>query len=144
MQAPLHTIIFYTDDDADDLGFFKEATNEMPVSVSLFEEGEKMLRSLYNSPPPPSVIFLDLNMPVKSGVEILNEIKSEKTLNGIPVVILTTSANPEDISECKKRGANLYIQKPTSIDALKKAIAYVLTIDWKNNGHPGNFFYQHS
>ena len=84
-----------------------------------------------------------LNMPIKSGFEILNEIKSSPIASNIPVVILTTSTSPSDISQCKDLGAKLYIRKPTSIVALKKAISHVLTIDWDHfTPTDKNFFYQ--
>lgn len=133
MEEKALTSIFYADDDVDDLDFFKEVTNEINEPVSLFEEGQKLLAQLYNPPPKASVIFLDLNMPVKSGFEVLKEIKSNPEVENIPVVILTTSTNPSDIELCKNLGANLYVRKPTSMNALKKAINYVLSIDWNNH-----------
>lgn len=132
MEDKVLTSIFYADDDVDDLDFFKEVINEINEQVSLFEEGQKLLAQLHNPPPKASVVFLDLNMPVKSGFEVLQEIKSNPVIENIPVVILTTSANPSDIEMCKNLGASLYIRKPTSINALKKAINYVLSIDWNN------------
>lgn len=128
----LHTTIFYADDDVDDLDFFKEVANELKEPVSLFEEGDKLLYSLHNPPPKASIIFLDLNMPVRSGFDILREIKATPAIEDIPVIIFTTSSNPKDIELSKKLGANLYIRKPASVIALKKAITHVLAIDWKN------------
>ncbi len=128
----MQNTIFYADDDADDLEFFKEVTTEIKADVALFEEGDKMLTTLNNPPPNASVIFLDLNMPIKSGFQILNEIKATPSISSIPVIILTTSVNPEDIAQCKHMGANLYIRKPTTIDGLKKAITFVLSTDWGN------------
>lgn len=130
MEEKAFTSIFYADDDVDDLDFFKDATTEINQTVSLFEEGEKLLQQLHNPPPKASVIFLDLNMPVKSGFQVLQEIKANPANVNIPIVILTTSINPSDIELCKNLGANLYIRKPTSMDGLKKAINYVMSIDW--------------
>lgn len=145
MEQPLHTTIFYADDDIDDLDFFKEVATEINKPVSLFEQGEKLLHTLLNPPPKASVIFLDLNMPIKSGFDILNEIKARPDLMNIPVIILTTSINQEDISKSKELGANLYIRKPNSIDALKKAVNHVLAIDWNNyTTTEKDFFYQPS
>lgn len=131
MEAKKHTSIFYADDDVDDLDFFKEVTSEINEPVSLFEEGQLMLTTLNNPPPLASVIFLDLNMPVKSGFDVLQEIKSTPAIEDVPVIILTTSANPSDIEKCKNLGASLYIKKPTSVGAMRKAIHHVLTTDWK-------------
>lgn len=139
----MYTSIFYADDDIDDLDFFKEVTTEINESVCLFEEGDKLLQTLHNPPPQASVIFLDLNMPVKSGFDVLREIKSTSTTENIPVIIFTTSINPNDIELSKKLGANLYIRKPASISALRKAINHVLSIDWNNYAPADNqFVYQ--
>lgn len=124
----MQNIIFYADDD-DDLEFFKEVINDINATVSLFEEGNKMLDTLRNPPPKPSVIFLDLNMPVKSGFDILNEIKTTPAISDIPIVIFTTSVNPQDITRCKKMGATLYVQKPNTIAALKKVINFAISTD---------------
>ncbi|MCF6131838.1 response regulator [Flavobacterium wongokense] len=132
MEEQQLTSIFYADDDVDDLDFFKEALLEIDKPVCLFEEGDKLLKSLHNPPPRASVIFLDLNMPVKSGFDVLREIKASANIENVPVVIFTTSSNPADIELCKKMGANLYIRKPASVGALRKAINYVLSIDWEN------------
>lgn len=138
------TSIFYADDDTDDLDFFKEVTAEINQPVSLFEEGSELLSKLQNPPPQPSVVFLDLNMPVKSGFDVLSEIRSTPSMESLPVIILTTSINPSDIKMCKDMGANLYMRKPTSIGALRKAINFVLSTDWKNFvASEKEFLYQH-
>ena len=124
--------IFYADDDLDDLDFFKEVTEDIQAPISLFEDGQQLLNALDYATPETSLIFLDLNMPVMSGFDVLKEIKDNPRTEGIPVVILTTSINPDDIKLSKKLGANLYIRKPVSINALKKAIQYALSIDWKS------------
>lgn len=132
MEEQFNTTLFYADDDIDDLDFFKEVTIEINESVSLFESGDKLINKLHNPPPKASIIFLDLNMPGKSGFETLREIKATPTTEDIPVVILTTSNNPNDIELSKSLGANLYIRKPASISGLRKAVSHVLSIDWDN------------
>ncbi len=132
MEDKIHTTIFYADDDIDDLDFFREVTEEIDQPVTLFEHPEKLLHTLHNPPPKASIIFLDLNMPVKTGFDVLNEIKATPSIKDIPVIILTTSLNPTDVSRCKELGAKLYIRKPTSVGDLKKAVNFVLDTDWDN------------
>lgn len=132
MEAQTYTSIFYADDDIDDLDFFKEIISEINEPVLLFEEGIKLLETLNNPPPIASLIFLDLNMPVKSGFDVLREIRSNPDSKNIPVIIYTTSINPNDIELSKKLGANLYIRKPSSMSTLRKAIDHVLSIDWNS------------
>lgn len=141
-QAKTHTIIFYADDDIDDLEFFIDALEERRNSVFLFELGDKMLHALRNPPPNPSVIFLDLNMPVMSGFDILREINLSPAFRDTPVVILTTSVNPNDIAKAKELGARMYIRKPSSLLELRKVINHVLSIDFENfNPTDKEFFY---
>ncbi len=140
----MYSTVFYADDDVDDLEFFREAISDMNQPVSLFDEPEKLIHTLNNPPPKASVIFLDLNMPLKSGFDVLKEIKAIPAIEDVPVVILTTSNNPDDIKMSKKLGANLYVKKPSSIDGLQKAINHVLSIDWKNlTLTDKQFVYQH-
>jgi CheY-like chemotaxis protein len=60
----------------------------------------------------PQIILLDLNLPKKSGLEVLREIKSDKRTQHIPVIILTVSNRDQDINECRRLGAETYIVKP--------------------------------
>ncbi|TQV86019.1 response regulator [Aliikangiella coralliicola] len=70
----------------------------------------------------PGLILLDLNLPGKDGRSVLAEIKSNEDLKTIPVVVLTTSDDEKDISECYRHGANTYIKKPVNIERFFYAI----------------------
>lgn len=72
----------------------------------LHQEGE------YNYAPRPDIILLDLNLPLKNGYEVLDEVKNDPDLKSIPVVVLSTSSQKEDIADCYERYANCYITKP--------------------------------
>ncbi len=72
--------------------------------------------------PRPDLILLDLNMPRKSGQELLVDISTNKSICDIPVVILTTSSDEEDILKCYKLHANCYIQKPVDLDEFSKIV----------------------
>ena len=79
----------------------------------------------------PDLVFLDLNMPLKSGMKCLEEIRSDKRLKDLIVAIYSTSASDEDIEETFVKGANIYIKKPDNFTKLKKIIAEVITINWQ-------------
>ncbi|MES2545993.1 MAG: response regulator [Bacteroidota bacterium] len=135
--------IFYADDDIDDLDIFKEVADELSATVSLFDHGEKLLNALDNPPPQATVIFLDLNMPGKSGFDVLKDIKESEAHADKPVVILSTASNMDGVEKCKEMGAGLYICKPRSMKDLKDAVNYVLNIDWTNfNPSDKEFFYK--
>jgi len=137
--------IFYADDDHDDLEVFRDVVQTIGSKINLMthDHGEKILNALRNPPPTPKIIFLDLNMPGKSGFEVLEEIKSSDDLKDLPVVIFSTSNDPSNISRSMKMGANYYVTKPTSFESLKKSIEHTLNIDWKNfKPTKSNFIYK--
>ncbi len=72
--------------------------------------------------PRPGLILLDLNLPGTDGREVLNEIKKDNQLKKIPVIILTTSCEEQDIDNCYAAGANSYICKPISLSSYIEAI----------------------
>jgi CheY-like chemotaxis protein len=121
-------VIFYADDDRDDLELFEMAAFSLKVNIRLFSYAAEMLDEIKELPEKPSIIFVDLNMPMISGYEVITILK-ENNIN-IPVVVLSTTQHPVSIAQAKDAGASYYITKPTSITKLQKAIDYVLGIDW--------------
>ena len=79
----------------------------------------------------PDLVFLDLNMPFKSGLECLYEIKTIDRLKDIAIAIYSTSASDEDIEETFINGANIYIKKPSEFETLKKILGNVVTTNWQ-------------
>lgn len=116
--------ILLADDDEDDTFLFREALSQIPVSANLVvaENGMELMKKLTSSVNVPDIIFLDMNMPVKNGLECLTEIRQNNKLSKIPVVILSTSVADNLLSSAYKGGANLYIQKPTSFSSLISVI----------------------
>ena len=78
---------------------------------------------------PPRLILLDLNLPKKSGLEVLKEIKEDPRTQNIPVIILTISDRDGDISECRRLGAETYIVKPVSFQNFSKVTTF-LSLSW--------------
>jgi CheY-like chemotaxis protein len=79
----------------------------------------------------PQVLFLDLNMPRKGGIECLHEIKQNNKFKDIAIAIYSTSSSEQDIEETFISGANIYIKKPNDFAALKKVLSDVVTINWQ-------------
>ena len=105
--------ILLADDDDDDTMLFVEATEQISskVNVTLAKDGQELMNML-NASSKPDIIFLDLNMPKKSGLECLGAIRSDSNLDNTPVVIYSTSQGRKDIDACFHGGANHYIVKP--------------------------------
>ncbi len=120
--------ILMADDDEDDRLLTLDALKESRVLNNLYcvEDGVELLEYLrregkYSDPkdsPRPSLILLDLNMPRKDGREALQEIKADPSLRGIPVVILTTSKEEEDMLKGYDLGCASYITKPVNFEGL--------------------------
>jgi len=126
--------IVLADDDADDRFLFDEAISEIDVKtkLSLFNDGKALMDYLVLPDTIlPEIVFLDLNMPIKNGMQCLKEIRSNEALKDLCVAIYSTSSSEEDIENTFVNGANVYINKPNSFSALKKAIEKVVKINWQ-------------
>jgi len=125
--------ILLADDDEDDRFFFKEAFEAIKIKtiVKTVNDGVELMSHLaQNEKKLPHILFLDLNMPRKSGIECLLEIKSIDHLKDIPIVIYSTSASDQDIEDTFVKGANVYIKKPNDFIILKKLLEEVITTNW--------------
>lgn len=126
--------ICLADDDQDDRLFFTEAFDELKINtkVSTFNDGVELMNYLNAADSVlPNVLFLDLNMPKKNGVECLLEIKKNEKFNDIAIAIYSTSSSEEHIEETFINGANIYIKKPSDFETLKKILAEVVTVNWQ-------------
>lgn len=126
--------VLVADDDADDLFMLKEAFSSLKFDKEIcnVENGEELLEFLHKKGkykdiklPVPKLILLDLNMPKVDGRECLKVIKADPELSKIPVIIFSTSNNPEDISHSYSLGANSYIIKPYSYNELVDIITMI-------------------
>lgn len=84
----------------------------------------------YSNPetaPRPTLILIDLNLPGTDGREVIKVIKEHEQLKIIPVVVFSTSSNPQDIKICYEEGVNSYMQKPVNLQILSKNIEYFLS-----------------
>ena len=116
------------DDDADDCRLTLEALEEgrLANEIRFVSDGQELLDYLWHkgkyaggaNAPRPGIILLDLNMPRMDGREALSMIKLDSDLRRIPVVVLTTSKADEDIVKSYDLGANSYILKPVTFEAL--------------------------
>jgi CheY-like chemotaxis protein len=124
--------IFYTDDDIDDLDFFREIVDSLEEHYNIVTQnnGQQLLEALHNPPPTPYLIFLDVNMPGMNGLETLKKLREKENLKLLPVVIFSTSNDEMVIERSRELGATYYLPKSGDFNELKKSIAYVLEINW--------------
>ena len=135
MNTTIYNLLL-ADDDPDDCSFFKDALDELPLATSLttVNDGVQLMEFLSTnvSNKLPDMLFLDLNMPRKSGFECLAEIKQVDKLKHFPVVIFSTSLDMEVVDSLYEKGAAHYVQKPGDFSALKKVIFEAVTITAKD------------
>jgi len=126
--------ILLADDDAEDRILFKTALDEMEMEINFqtVHDGVQLMNYLaIIDQPLPHILFLDLNIPRKSGLECLIEIRRNIHYKNIPIAIYSTSISDHDVDETLSNGATIYIKKPNAfnelIQVLEKAILAIPT-----------------
>lgn len=121
--------ILLVEDDEADIRLTQEALTDAKVKNTLHiardgVEAMGILRAREDDPERlrPDLVLLDLNLPRKSGQAVLDEVKSDPDLRRIPIVILTTSSQHEDILGSYDLGANAYVTKPVTLGELTKVV----------------------
>ncbi|MBI3752930.1 MAG: response regulator [Deltaproteobacteria bacterium] len=121
--------ILMVEDNAADARLTLEAFKDAKVlnNINITPDGEEAMAFLrregkYTNAPRPDLILLDLNLPKKDGREVLEEIKKDPELKRIPVVVLTTSADEQDILKVYNLCANAYVKKPVDLDQFIKIV----------------------
>jgi len=116
--------VLIADDDIDDIQLTKDCfdENKLPIHVKDVGDGQFLLDhlkgiiKLSETKNLPQLILLDLNMPRKSGLEVLKELKEDTMLCRIPVVIFSTSKAPKDIEKAYELGASCFVNKPNTLE----------------------------
>lgn len=128
-SAPPHIEILLVEDNEPDVLLTLEAFDEARVSnrLHVVRDGVEAMRFLrregeHAQAPRPDVILMDINMPRKNGLEVLSEIKADRTLSSIPVVMLTTSQSDEDVRNSYERHASGYVVKPVGFENFLNAM----------------------
>jgi CheY-like chemotaxis protein len=121
--------ILLVEDNPGDIRLTKEAMKEAKIvnNLNVVEDGVEALAYLrkkrkFKNANRPDLILLDINLPKKNGREVLAEIKQDKNLKQIPVVILTVSKAEEDIIKTYELHANCFITKPVNMDRFIKVV----------------------
>jgi CheY-like chemotaxis protein len=131
-QDSMHILL--VDDDEDDRAFFSEAIQELKMNnkLTLFKDGNDLMDYLVMPEIKlPHVLFLDLNMSGKTGIECLKEIRSNTRFKDVSIAIYSTSSSEKDIEDTFVGGANIYIKKPNDFSKLKKVIKEVVNMNWQ-------------
>lgn len=112
--------ILLIDDDIDDREIFISALAfiDNSITCSIATNGMDGIQQLKNAPSLPDMIFLDLNMPLMNGIQLLKEIKATGRIKDVPVVIYSTTSDSKTIEETKQLGAYQFFTKPEKFSEL--------------------------
>lgn len=122
--------VLLAEDNVDHAFFTQRAFQDAhgtELEMHTVTDGEQVLdflnrRGSFTDAQRPHLIVLDLRMPKKGGLEVLNEMHQQEDLRSIPVVVLSSSERPEDICTSYARGANSYVTKPASLSGLREGV----------------------
>lgn len=124
--------VWVIDDDEDDRLIIQSAFKEIdrPISVLTFTDGDQVLPTLTRCDQLPRLILLDINMARQNGFDTLLQLRNTPHFSQLPVVMLTTSADPSDRQQSLALGASQYLTKPASYRQLV-ALIRELTKQWE-------------
>jgi len=138
--------ILHVEDDPNDVLLIARAFRkaEVPAHIQVVNDGEQAVHYLggHNSFaqreqfPVPVLVLLDLKLPRKSGIEVLEWIRSQPGLKRLPVVMLTSSKQPIDINRAYDLGVNAYLVKPVNFDALVEMVKTLASFWLRLNEQP--------
>lgn len=127
----IHNILLVEDNKEDSILMMEALKDSFKqIKIEHVTNGAEALSYLrqeeaYKDAPRPDLIFLDIKMPWCNGHDLLKQVKTDPHLSRIPIVVLTTSASPDDVNGAYREGANCYIQKPVSFEKFKQVVSVI-------------------
>ena len=131
-KEPLHILL--ADDDEGDRLLFIDAFSLLKIKtiVHTVNNGIELMERLnMKNIRLPHLLFLDLNMPRKNGLQCLKEIRRTKRLKDLSIAIYSTSGNEKDVEETFLNGANVYITKPNNFNLLKQILEKAIMTEYQ-------------
>jgi CheY-like chemotaxis protein len=127
----IHSILL-AEDNLEQCFFFKRAVKEVAPKTNFFEvhDGDELLSLLEKFLP--DLLFLDLDMPCKNGVQCIKQIRDNKAYDSLPIVVFTVSSQNHAIQASFGFGANLYIVKPSEYSHLVTTLKTILSMNWND------------
>jgi CheY-like chemotaxis protein len=126
--------IILADDDEDDRFVFRDVIYQVAsnVTVEIVSNGLQLMDLLKHFAP--DLLFLDLEMPYKNGLECLVEIRNNPRLQELPVIVFSSTTRPANIQTAYEMGAHLFLIKESSFSEYTAAIESILALNWKEPG----------
>lgn len=129
------SIMLVEDEEVDAIYFKNALVKECPdLEIEIFADGEmaiEFLQEISNEGirPLPNLVLLDLNLPLQSGFEVLEEIRGDPKLMSVPIVIVSTSSSARDIQKAYRMKVNAFVKKPDDITGYGE-IAHAISVFW--------------
>jgi len=143
-NAPARIEILLVEDSPVDIALVHEGLSIWldEINVTVVCDGQEALQYLHRREPyldarPPALIIMDLNLPKKSGIDVLREVKADVELALIPVIVLTTSDNEQQVREAYRLHANCYLLKPLDLEASVRQVRGIFEFWAKSALLPG-------
>ena len=125
-------VIYFTDDDLDDLQVLTAVAESLGHSSYHFRNGGQLLSALTNTEALPDLIFLDICLPGEDGLAIISKLNSIDKLREVPVIIYSGNCVEKDVSKSFELGARYFIRKPYTYVSLLSALQYAMSTDWSS------------
>jgi CheY-like chemotaxis protein len=128
----IRTVVFAEDDEDDQL-YFREVFREINADIQIVfvRDGNQLLQLLRNFLP--DILFLDLEMPYKNGLQCLVELRENSSYSGLPIVVFSSTMRPANIQTAYEMGAHLFLHKSSRYSEYSDCLKKILLMDW---GHP--------
>ena len=129
-DLPAARNLFLADDNLEDCRAFERAIMEINIHTKLttVTDGEELMQLLSHFVP--ELLFLDLEMPCKNGIQCLQMIREEKAFSALPVVVFSATRRNNNIQVAYGFGANLFFTKPGNYNELKASLETILKMNW--------------
>ena len=140
-NAPYINHVILADDDQDHAFLFERILRKVDPSkqLTVAKDGDALLKLLAIQKP--ELLFLDLKMPCKSGIECLKEIRRNPNLKDLPIVVYSGSSKMSDIQKSYVHKADLYMVKPFNSLHLRNALASILKMEWIENYSQQKYYF---
>jgi CheY-like chemotaxis protein len=136
--------VVLADDDKDHGIIFQKILNQVDPSKNLIimQDGSQLMELLANNTP--DLVFLDLNMPCKNGLECLTEIRDVLKMDDLPIVVYSSSTQMTDIQKSFIRKADLYMVKPFNSFHLKNALEMIFSVGYLHQYMKRNYYFMNN